>query len=117
MSEHELLYLAARAVGYDVYQEGNTWWWHNKYDSDGTQAQWNPLSDDGDALRLMCDLKISVFYGLDDRYKINQKSFGCVTAGQVIAEAILPEREKGFTYENTRIVIVRYAAELGKAIP
>ena len=58
MTDKELLELAAKAAGYTLEEH---------YDDDQyypwcatTDAFWNPLRDDGDALRLMVTLKIDV---------------------------------------------------------
>ena len=54
-SDKELLILAAKAAGIDYYHQDSMGNLHEK--KGGT---WNPLTDDGDALRLMVTLKIDV---------------------------------------------------------
>ena len=56
--DKELLELAAKAAGFtfeDHYDDDEYWPWVEE-----TQDFWNPLADDGDALRLMVRLKIDV---------------------------------------------------------
>lgn len=58
-TDRELLELAAKADGW------SSWDWLaapgiNVYDASGRHAHWNPLEDDGDAFRLLVDLKMNV---------------------------------------------------------
>lgn len=54
MTDQELLELAAKAAGYKVYGNGKLFriW----KDSNVEWVDWNPLEDDGDALRLAVQL-------------------------------------------------------------
>ncbi|HGO6078317.1 hypothetical protein QZM82_13305 [Burkholderia cepacia] len=54
MSDRELLELAAKAAGIDARRLPHAW--PNRFDDD----QWNPLIDDGDALRLAVKLNIRI---------------------------------------------------------
>ena len=63
-------------------------------------ALWNPLTDDGDALRLACKLHINVF--------IYEDETSTATSGVVA-------KNWGSVEANTRRAIVRAAAEIGKA--
>ena len=47
MSDREMLELAAKAAGYDYAKHGGY------IVVDGVPGNWNPLADDGDALRLL----------------------------------------------------------------
>lgn len=92
----ELLELAAKAAGLP---------W-DKWVEDG-DASWNPLQDDGDALRLAVKLKLSVTVFEDDvgvGYKLN---------GIGRYEEYPIEKDAN---EATRRAIVRAAAEVGKSI-
>ena len=86
MTDRELLELAAKAVG-KRYVDGESW------DED---AGWNPLTDDGDALRLA--VKLSLLCDDDVQYApVN------VWEGQD-------------PYAATRRAIVRAAAEIGRGM-
>ena len=106
MSDKELLELAAEAIGCWLY--------------DGTDGLciciptigaklWNPLADDGDALRLAVKLNIE-FTCFDDSQEVNagvwsedSKPYDCMTPYNDDKQAA------------TRRAIVRAAAEIGKA--
>jgi hypothetical protein len=88
MTDRELLELAAKSLGIRFYPDG--------YDEhlpfpcvleDGFPIEWNPLIDDGDALRLAVRLKME----------------------------IIPDPE-GDEFASTRRTIVRAAAEVGRGI-
>ncbi len=91
MNDRELLELAALAAGVDYG------WQHIFDDYEGCTADkwdWNPLKDDGDALRL------------------------AVKSGIDVAKAQLDFYDKHSTdpYAATRRAIVRAAAELGRNV-
>ena len=101
-TDRELLELAAKAVGHaidriDAMHEPEDW------------ACWNPLTDDGDALRLAVKCAIDISPDYDGTY----------------AEAVIdgePMWASGFAsngdlYAATRRAIVRVAAEIGRAMP
>jgi hypothetical protein len=56
MTDHELLEFAAKAAGIDV--EASVLWGSHLTDAPG--KRWNPMLDDGDALRLAVALKLKV---------------------------------------------------------
>jgi hypothetical protein len=62
---------------------------------------WNPLTDDGDALRLACKLHINVF--------IYEDETSTATSGVVA-------KNWGSVEANTRRAIVRAAAEIGRTM-
>jgi hypothetical protein len=66
---------------------------------------WNPLTDDGDAFRLMIDLDIDI-YG-DEKYRGADAGNGYGAVEQVT----------GDLYAATRRAITRAAAEIGKGMP
>lgn len=124
MTDKELLEAAAKAAGFGDPQEMKTCWTESEYPRNSgmygalwnyvghmdTAELWNPLTDDGDAFRLMCILNINISY----RKNIN-------------GAWVLSERE-GINFcpeslgdewgtEETRRAIVRAAAEIGKATP
>jgi hypothetical protein len=103
--DKELLELAAKAAGVRLNYEGQPTT-GNYYDL--ADFNWNPLTDDGDALRLAVKLKmrlITEVYG----------ELGCKS------EAICGMIHHTANHENdpqaaTRRAIVRAAAEIGRAM-
>ena len=109
MKDKELLELAARAVGQKVVR---------KVECSGgfelvelsSGLRWNPLEDDGAALRLAVRLNIE-FACFDDSQKVNagvwsedSKPYDCMTP------------YNGDKQAATRRAIVRAAAEIGKSM-
>lgn len=96
MTDRELLELAAKAIGIKHRPENNC----VVVDAKTGQwlGSWNPLTDDGDALRLAVRLNIPVI-PYDD-----ETSTGTIG---VVA------KNWGSKEENTRRAIVRAAAEIG----
>ena len=106
MTDRELLELAAKAAGYDVKPHGNA-----KYSKDlhfiYESRNWNPLTDDGDALRLAVKLDMAVVSCMDD------KEVG-VTVLETALEIYEPHNDD--PYAATRRAIVRAAAEIGRTM-
>lgn len=104
MKDQELLRLAVKATGMRVL------WSIDGYPALSLTQLWNPLEDDGDALRLAAQLKIDIewqstqvgAYPNVEAY-ISNPDGACFCADE-------PE-------ENYRRAIVRAAAELGKEMP
>ena len=117
MNDHELLKLAAKAAGIELVELDEC----QDVLSDGTA--WNPLTDDGDALRLAVKLGIDVDQsgqiGVDSepytavvchwRYRRKESSIDLWTS--------IGQKHEGDPYAATRRAIVRAAAEIGKAMP
>lgn len=61
MTDRELLEAAARAVGYQPYDDTEMF-----TDAAGDVVTFDPLNDDGDALRLAMTLNIDVQFNTDD---------------------------------------------------
>jgi hypothetical protein len=105
MTDRELLEQAARAAGWKIdflsYDHDGL---ANVYAPDGKQHAWNPLTNDGDALRLAIDLDIDI-YG-DDKYRGADAGDGH-SATEPVSED---------TYAANRRAIVRAAAELGRSL-
>ena len=115
MNDRELLELAAKAAGVSAY-----------WSTDGTiqarplfvvsvigatgampyEEEWNPLKNDGDALRLAVKLCLLVNIDLGISF---------VTDGTT--ESDLSEKHGSDPCAATRRAIVRAAAEIGKAMP
>ena len=109
MSEDkELLELAAKAAGIPLAKWGPKGTWDEDPQLEGwmdtTCNFWNPLTDDGDALRLAVKLGL--------RISVETWSDG--------SDVVLVEDETEFCdndpYAATRRAIVRAAAEIGKAM-
>jgi len=100
MTDRELLELAAKAAGIDLqWDDSGTAW--KKWPS----FKWNPLSNDGDALRLAVKLHLCVTSFTDEQmvgYVINSEGYN-------IHE--LPGTDP---LAATRRAIVRAAAEIGR---
>ena len=103
MTDRELLEAAAKAAGIVPL------FWHDQLGAGIPDAEWwNPLTDDGDALRLAIDLEMFVDMRNGRVRCSTDKSFGSVS--------------EGFGYENassrwaTRLAIVRVAADLAKTL-
>lgn len=114
MTDRELLELAARAAGIEIEwnvminrdspflapktQQERNWLGHE-------HTPWNPLDDDGDALRLGVALRIK-----HERHPIHP--FVAAWAPEIPARFEEPEGDD--PYAATRLAIVRAAAEIGK---
>ena len=111
MTDRELLELAAKAAGYDFnrirYSKDDgilVWEPPTNYES----RAWNPLNDDGDALRLAvkCGLSLERTSNRCWAYK----------AGMAI-NGVCEEFYVDDPLAETRRAIVRAAAELGRTMP
>ena len=112
MTDKELLELAAKAVGMHVKAQ--------RVDADDKfthlvvgqkfkpeKIDWNPLTDDGSALRLAVRLNIE-FACFDDSQKVNSGVWSAY-------DYVTPYN--GDKQAATRRAIVRVAAEIGRAMP
>lgn len=99
-TDRELLELAAKAAGIEL-------WAHD----DGglyipnPMRRWNPLTDDGDALRLAVKLKIRIGFR------------PCAYADTPVGLRFFGARDGDDQFSRTRLAIVRAAAEIGRAMP
>lgn len=64
----ELLKLAAKAAGYEInFEEPCNVWYPHGFDKDGDVDEWwNPLFDDGQALRLAVKLDMLIDFSADE---------------------------------------------------
>lgn len=97
MNDMQLLELAAKAAG-------RKWHWESGVfvleDAGPTECSaWNPLTDDGDALRLAVALQLDIVFMNGDTLVLNVCEGG------------------GDPFQRTRNAIVRAAAEIGKGMP
>lgn len=109
MTDRELLEFAAKAAGLDVrwIAECQDFYEHRPHMLPGYWDKWNPLTDDGDALRLAVKLRIGVLH----------RSSG-IEAHTFRSRLIICNEEcaEGFDYyAATRRAIVRAAAEIGRS--
>jgi hypothetical protein len=103
MTDRELLELAAKAIGLpECGWMGPAF----MYVKDNTFTDWNPLTDDGDALRLAVKLKLCFGPNFEGDLAV---CFG--NDGRNITEAYEAD-----PYAATRRAITRAAAEIGKTL-
>lgn len=129
MNDRELLELAAKAVGLVTYGDyDDNMWAHPEDQHPDTANRWNPLTDDGDALRLAVKLHIIVEYRLGP-YEFgrtiyaHKKVRGAADIAILQEYAVDPGPVQRLTdylktlgtdpNEATRRAIVRAAAEIG----
>ena len=112
MTDRELFELAAKAAGIGVWDDehGNTWRVYYTDPNNGLKryTRWNPLTDDGDALRLAATLGIDIEWRADGRvaaYRHANANGYCFTAF---------ESSREDRAANVRRAIVRAAAEIGR---
>ncbi len=118
MDDKELLPLAAKAMGHqhrwsDSYHHGEMRSEILVLPSEGVWFGWNPLADDGDALRLAVVLGIWIW-----QYKKHEE----VNCGRDHEDVEKQQDSLGESYGHdplaaTRRAIVRAAAEIGRAMP
>jgi hypothetical protein len=107
MSDRELLELAAKAAGIDLQETEDGF----EADFDDSRV-WNPLADDGDALRLMVKLQFHV--GLNPGNKV------FCTPTYSDKPTVFESCERYGVQDPlaaTRRAIVRAAAEIGRQMP
>lgn len=108
MQDRELLELAAKAAGYEIRVEES--WQPHLYppffhlESESGRL-WNPITDDGDALRLAVKLRMELSV-ISDRVSAQASS---PRSSPWVSEDI-----DGDPFAATRRAIVRAAAEIGK---
>lgn len=113
MQDRELLELAAKAANMTPED-----FIGNQNYMDGLLSHWNPLTDDGDALRLAVNLGLSILpypvYAENDRHSVvvKQRRRSDLIREQNPTECV--ELHNGDAMAATRRAIVRAAAEIGK---
>lgn len=101
-TDRELLEWAAKAAGKQLIWGD---FYHDVPLDAETTLRWNPLTDDGDALRLAVKLQLDLSLGLS----------GCQVCAEVPYVKNLTEINVIDPCAATRRAIVRAAAEIGKA--
>lgn len=111
MTDRELIELAAKAAGieldWNIPPNSRTPWrmtGTKGTDDYGPASGWNPITDDGDALRLAVKLAMEIDTGYSDRFVLAR------TPGGVWFESVIV----GSAEIATRRAIVLAAAEIGK---
>lgn len=113
MSDRELLEKAAKAAGIvDAQWDDEHGWMHIPDPSRaglqrraGDRVLWQPLTDDGDALRLAVKLRMAMDVG----------EYGLVAfCGQGLDREVMQQDIDGDPYASTRRAIVRAAAAIGE---
>jgi hypothetical protein len=104
--DRELLELAAKAAGYSfvTFHGDDVTAWIGR-----DPLAWNPLTDDGDALRLAVQLQFDLSLG---HRGASVKNWG----GRIIAEELC-HQDSGEELPCARRAIVRAAAEIGRSMP
>ena len=108
MTDKELLELAAKAAGIKIIRITDTGMplIHGKDENGKHWDSWNPLTDDGDALRLAVKLRMMVDVG----------GGGLCTADIEALESSVNEIATPDPYAATRRAIVRAAAAIGETL-
>lgn len=112
-TDRELLELAAKAAGHRI----NPFFYHAEagvyvLDPIGGADYWNPLTDDGDALRLA--VKLGIHVSPDCEHETSEPEARAATPS---AAHLMQEKHKGEPYAATRRAIVRAAAAIGESMP
>jgi hypothetical protein len=116
MTDKEILKLAAKAAGIELlgWMEGSQTYGCRTntlpqyVEGVGQHNYWNPLTDDGDALRLAVKLGISIDFDFSD-------CCGETSAAQTLQEYQY-EKHGNDPFSATRRAIVRAAAAIGKGM-
>ena len=114
MTDKELLELAAKAAGIELTQGyGEPAWRCMFYQDENYECfYWNPIDDDGDALRLAVKLRIDVMTDCPNSV--------CIEVPVGKKDNWITECTKDDSFENvliaTRRAIVRAAAEIGRSM-
>jgi hypothetical protein len=115
MTDKEMLELAAKAAGIDWIK--NCVWIENGFYSPLAKHEriaWNPLTNDGDALRLAVKLGIDVSFPLYRKPDPPTVHAGRYWDTYVSCWYPFEERKGEDPYAATRRAIVRAAAEIGR---
>lgn len=107
-TDRELLELAAKAARIDAVELGG-WTGLVRFAESAHPVSWNPLTDDGDALRLAVKLRIVPACG-DEHASVYSETLG--------AKWCLENRfpVNGDPYAATRVAITRAAAAIGEGM-
>lgn len=113
MTEREMIEFAAKAAKF------SSWDWlrgdglMNVYDAEGRQSAWNPLTNDGDALRLAVKLGIGIEIDYDTK-TANASWVDKRGNPSKLKDVMSKFFGDGDACKSSRSVIVRAAAEIGR---
>ena len=110
MTDSELLELAAKAAGYTLSPDGLMKW-------DDTSAEfrsWDPLTGDGDALRLAVKCRIDLYIGSGNRPEAWAGYYAGKFPVGINKQRFVGESHGDDPYAANRRAIVRAAAEIGR---
>lgn len=102
-THRELLALAAKAAGFEI-------WWRGDRAITQATGYWNPIDDDGDALRLAVVLKFQVTLGTYRDHEVTVFNDRMVE----VTEHVHYQQDM---MAAARLAIVRVAAAIGEAMP
>lgn len=106
-TDRELLEMAAKAVGLRIVDRSHPVSLYVESDGCKCGVHWNPLADDGDALR--CAVKLHIDLKLYDGHVVAWFDGGLIGTGRIYYG--------DDPAAATRLAIVRAAAEIGRAMP
>ncbi len=119
MTDKELLLLAVKAAGIEHFISDNGYRWEVRtgtpadgyYKQEDDSRNWNPLINDGDALRLAVKLNFGIVHGWGNFPEETALATVWISHdGKCVAEEV-----KGYDeYAATRRAIVRAAAQIGR---
>jgi hypothetical protein len=114
MSDRELLELAAKAADLEINSYSDSGLWIKQKPIPGLyptdRRLWNPLTDDGDALRLAVKLDMVLLINRVDEWTDVEFGYSVKDVRR------LREGHGSNPYAATRRAIVRAAAEIGKSM-
>ena len=103
MTDREMLEFAAKAAGYKYL------WNIDSLLIKGSSGRWNPLTDDGDALRLTVKLGLVIEY--------RREVPACFVYHYNSSLELVQRNDQLDPLATTRRAIVRAAAEIGRQMP
>ena len=110
-TDRELLELAAKAAGIKLYEHRGSFYLHYVDDRDACSC-WNPLQDDGDALRLAVKLNLLILpYPSDCAVLVVDSNIVSGVPDSIVHWGVPPD-----ALASTRRAIVRAAAAIGEAM-
>ncbi len=104
MSDRELLELAAKAAGIPLEWDGNPRDWQPMYYKGKTYHAWEPLTDDGDALRLAVKLRMQIDI-------LDRSIYALAMGGTKVCEL-----DRADPQAAARRAVTRAAAEIGRSM-
>ena len=109
MTDRELLEMAAKAAGYALTKGSSG---YREFLCKGG-VEWNPLTDDGDALRMAVDLRIDIYPWISEE---DPTSSAMARNDHGFRAIEFASKNRGCRYAATRRAITRAAAEIGRSM-